>query len=89
MHCCVPGCVSDDRKQDPCIHFHSFPKDKSLKKQWIVKIKRDEGPLFHVSTIAFISLKNTNTGTENTQYNIDIIFTTSKFTYFIYLYMYL
>ena len=50
-HCCVPGCVSDDRKKDKSITFHCFPKDKDLRKQWIVKIKRDEGPNFNVSKI--------------------------------------
>lgn len=52
-HCCVPLCVSDDRYSET-ISFHRFPKDESLRKQWIVKIRRDEGPLFQVKIIPLI-----------------------------------
>lgn len=49
QHCCVPNCVSDGRYDDS-IHFHHIPKDEDIKKQWIIKIRRDEGPLFKVGS---------------------------------------
>jgi len=45
-------CNSDGR-YDPTIHFHQIPKEKDLKKQWITKIRRDEGPLFRVRHTLF------------------------------------
>jgi len=33
------------------ITFHQFPRDKNLKKEWIVKIRRDEGQHFKVIVI--------------------------------------
>lgn len=39
---------ADDRYSDQ-ISFHKFPKDKNLRKQWLIKIRRDEGPFFQVS----------------------------------------
>ena len=47
QHCYVPMCNSNSR-YDPSLSFHHFPKDNSLKKQWITKIRRDEGPHFKV-----------------------------------------
>ena len=40
------------------IHLYIFkmPKDPALKKQWIVKIRRDEGPHFNVSLDRFSHL---------------------------------
>ncbi len=42
QHCCVrvPNCNSDSR-YDADINFHGFPANAELRKQWIVKIKRD------------------------------------------------
>ena len=48
QHCCVPLCTSDSR-YDQSLHFHQVPSDAELKKQWIIKIRRDEGPFFKVS----------------------------------------
>jgi hypothetical protein len=47
LHCCVPLCTSDSR-YNPELHFHHIPKNHELKRQWIIKIRRDEGPLFNV-----------------------------------------
>ena len=43
QHCCVPLCTSDSR-YNPELNFHHIPKDEELRKQWIIKIRRDEGP---------------------------------------------
>ena len=51
-YCCVSMCNSDGR-YDNDISFHHIPKDETIKKRWIIKIKRDEGPLFQVSSIQF------------------------------------
>ncbi len=51
-HCCVPGCNGDSRYHPP-LCFHRIPgreQDKNLKVEWIVKIRRDEGPFFKVWT---------------------------------------
>ena len=48
LHCCVPLCTSDSR-YNPELHFHHIPKNPELKGQWIIKIRRDERPLFNVS----------------------------------------
>ena len=53
LHCCVPLCNSDSR-YDNFIHFHKIPKDTALKKQWIVKIRRDEGEHFKVKFRSFL-----------------------------------
>ena len=47
-HCCVPFCVARQSKT-PNLSFHTFPKDTLLKKKWIIAVKRDEGPEFHVT----------------------------------------
>ena len=48
--CCVPGCKSDSRYQkiDRPVWFHCIPTDKAIRRQWIVKIMRDEGTNFKV-----------------------------------------
>ena len=50
QHCCVPRCTSDSRypKKDKPIWFHAIPKDKMLRKSWIIKSRREEGPNFKV-----------------------------------------
>ena len=51
QHCCVPLCTSDSR-YNPSLHFHHIPsKDKDVRKQWIINIRRDEGPQFKVCYI--------------------------------------
>ena len=50
FHCCVPNCTSDGRYDDT-LCFHRIPKDDTLRKQWIIKIRRDEGPQFKVRTV--------------------------------------
>lgn len=52
-HCCVPQCINDARST-PGIHFHKLPKDKLLRKAWIIKIGRDPGPFFKVCTYIYI-----------------------------------
>lgn len=47
-HCCVPACTSRRDKQ-PHLSFHSFPKTEPSRAQWIVAVKRDEGPYFRIS----------------------------------------
>ncbi|XP_031555525.1 uncharacterized protein LOC116292366 [Actinia tenebrosa] len=47
-NCCVPQCFSNSKKNTDLM-FHRFPKKKQLKKQWISKIGRDEGPSFVVN----------------------------------------
>ena len=47
-YCCVPQCRSNAR-YDLHLSFHHIPKDELLKKQWIIKIRRDEGPHFKVN----------------------------------------
>ena len=44
-HCCVPAkqkCVTDKRK-DKSLTFHNIPKGKTLRKKWIIAIRRDPG----------------------------------------------
>ncbi|XP_033739285.1 THAP domain-containing protein 3-like [Pecten maximus] len=56
-HCCVPFCTNDSRKaatSDLKISFHLIPKAESLKKRWIVAIRRDEGPLFKVTSSTYV-----------------------------------
>ncbi|XP_062619905.1 uncharacterized protein LOC134281457 [Saccostrea cucullata] len=52
-HCCVPLCNGDSR-QDFTLSFHRFPKDATLRKKWIVKIRRDEGPDFQITDSTFV-----------------------------------
>ena len=50
-HCCVPGCLNDVRyveNEAKEILFFGFPSDKNEKKEWIIKIRRDEGKYFQV-----------------------------------------
>ena len=47
-HCCVPLCTADSR-YDSTLNFHKIPQNETMKKQWIIKIRRDEGPMFTVS----------------------------------------
>lgn len=49
-HCCVPLCNGDSRYHED-LRFHRIPgrtKDEKLKKEWLLKIRRDEGPDFKV-----------------------------------------
>ncbi|XP_025089366.1 THAP domain-containing protein 1-like [Pomacea canaliculata] len=45
--CCVPQCTVQAYKC-PTLSFHDIPKDEQMKKLWLVKIRRDEGPLFRI-----------------------------------------
>ena len=56
-HCCVPLCVSDSRKEEPEISFHSFPSEPKWRAEWIVKTRRDPGDLlrFVYDNLIFIS----------------------------------
>ena len=56
-HCCVPQCQNNRAKNIPGLTFHQFPKDEFLRKQWVVKIRRDVGKSFRVSTlVSFIDV---------------------------------
>ncbi|KAL2095581.1 hypothetical protein ACEWY4_007729 [Coilia grayii] len=49
-HCCVPKCTSSKRKKSYRGQtFHRFPKDKTLRREWIKNIKRDPGPHFKIN----------------------------------------
>ena len=48
-HCCVPQCQNNRFKNIPNLTFHKFPSDESIRKQWIVKIRRDVSKSFQVS----------------------------------------
>ena len=48
-HCCVPQCTNDSRyDRESKLSFHKIPEDNKLRKEWIVKIRRDIGPHFKV-----------------------------------------
>ena len=53
-HCCVPKCNNNRSKVQSNITFHQFPKDKDLRRQWIIKIKRDVGRSFKVNGLLYI-----------------------------------
>ncbi|XP_039518191.1 uncharacterized protein LOC120472185 [Pimephales promelas] len=44
-YCSVPGCSTSKQRQP----YLSFQKDEHLRKAWVRLIRRDEGPLFHIS----------------------------------------
>ncbi|XP_062595371.1 52 kDa repressor of the inhibitor of the protein kinase-like, partial [Saccostrea cucullata] len=56
-YCCVPLC-SEDSRRGTATSFHSFPKDPSARKEWIIKIRRDEGPDFHISKSTYVCSKH-------------------------------
>ena len=49
QHCCIPICSSNS-SYVAAVSFHHFASGKNTerRKQWLIKIKRDEGPLFKV-----------------------------------------
>ncbi|CAL8386485.1 unnamed protein product [Boreogadus saida] len=50
-HCCVPQCTSSHRKKSNRGQtFHRFPNDLGLRREWIIKIKRDPGRHFKINT---------------------------------------
>ncbi|KAJ8314439.1 hypothetical protein KUTeg_006589 [Tegillarca granosa] len=56
-HCCVPFCTSDSRYNKE-LHFHHIPKNPTLKKDWIIKIRGDEGPLFKITQATVVCSKH-------------------------------
>jgi hypothetical protein len=57
-HCCVVFCTGDSRYKDiyyrntgKSLHFHKFPTDEKLRREWIVAIRRDEGINFKVCLV--------------------------------------
>jgi THAP domain len=47
----MPMCTNSGlkvKKGECDVTFHQFPKEKRDKKDWIIKIRRDEGPEFQV-----------------------------------------
>lgn len=56
-HCCVPFCLNSGFKVKRGIidvTFHNFAQEASRKKEWLVRIRRDEGPDFQVSYFKLI-----------------------------------
>ena len=50
-HCCVPGCTSNSSANtEVTISFHSFPRDRALAHEWIVKICRGANFLVNDAT---------------------------------------
>ena len=49
-HCCVPGCYEKGG--------HSFPKNETLRKQWIIAIKRDVGRYFQITRTTVVCHKH-------------------------------
>ena len=45
VHCVVVDCVNNTRGGNKNITFYRFPRDDSLKKIWIQKIKRENLPM--------------------------------------------
>ncbi|KAK6181959.1 hypothetical protein SNE40_009734 [Patella caerulea] len=55
LHCCVPLCTSDSRYDiDKKLSFHNIPKDEKLRREWIVKIRRDENALFKITEASHV-----------------------------------
>ncbi|KAJ8306180.1 hypothetical protein KUTeg_016725 [Tegillarca granosa] len=57
QHCCVPLCTSDAR-YNPNLNFHHIPKDPDVRKQWIIKIRRDEGTHFKITPSTVVCSKH-------------------------------
>ena len=52
-HCCVPQCQNNRDKNIPNLTFHQFSSDESIRKQWVVKIRRDVGKSFQLSWLGY------------------------------------
>ena len=48
-NCCVPFCSNHFAKNGRDISWHTIPKNDNLKKEWIVKIRRDVGKNFKIT----------------------------------------
>ncbi|KAJ8307895.1 hypothetical protein KUTeg_014542, partial [Tegillarca granosa] len=57
QHCCVPLCTFDARN-NPNLNFHHIPKDPDVRKQWIIKIRRDEGTHFKITPSTVVCSKH-------------------------------
>ena len=45
VNCCVPGCTNHSaRNKGTGISFHKIPNDKSLRKAWVARMRRDNLP---------------------------------------------
>ena len=45
VNCCVPGCTNYSAKsKEAGISYHKIPKEKSLRKAWIARLRRDNLP---------------------------------------------
>lgn len=64
-HCCVPQCQNNRAKNIPNLTFHQFPSDKSIRKQWVVKIRRDMGKTFQVSWLGYWCYRSAHVFTIN------------------------
>ncbi|XP_060911932.1 uncharacterized protein LOC132988510 [Labrus mixtus] len=50
--CCIKGCKSDKRRISDymTLTFHRFPANKKLRKQWLVKTRKDREPDFEIKS---------------------------------------
>ncbi|XP_074645882.1 uncharacterized protein LOC141902141 [Tubulanus polymorphus] len=55
-NCCVPLCHKAGYliEKGEKVTFHRFPKDENLRRQWIIKIKRDPGDNFKIKDHTFV-----------------------------------
>ena len=51
--CCDPQCQNNRAKNILKLTFHQLPSDESIRKQWIVKMRRDVGKSFQVSRLGY------------------------------------
>ena len=77
FHCCLPCCNGDSRYHSELI-FHHLPgrgsHGEQLKKDWLVKIRRDEGPYFRVCIANILGLTTDKNRTRYRQLKIVYIF---------------
>ena len=65
IHCCVPLCNQKGTigPNGEKVGFFSFPKDASLKKVWLAKIRRDPGKNFNLNENTKYALSTSNRAT--------------------------
>ncbi|KAJ8303758.1 hypothetical protein KUTeg_018681 [Tegillarca granosa] len=57
QRCCGPLCTSD-AIYNPNLNFHHIPKNLDVRKQWIIKIKRDKGTHFKITPSTVVCSKH-------------------------------
>ncbi|XP_046891788.1 uncharacterized protein LOC124477807 [Hypomesus transpacificus] len=49
-YCCVPECKSNKKKESGKRKtFHRFPVNSAIRREWVIKIRRDIGPHFKIA----------------------------------------